>query len=400
MSTNFLFINEDETSFPIRPKRPLTSVRSHVRLQHGRNAAQQKSLDLRKRALPPKALQACTSKANEAFTVRACIKPAKGVGNGHTENLPKLPLYLTSLLTFKISPRIYQRYPDASRLIIFYLSGEGSEVHSSLRCTTQWSNMIIQKGLESECHTLFLLCYISSIVLYLENLAKIGRVRQDSRHSSLSSESSSLDYCFSPRAEDWEIAYLSEPRNASHHSPVPSSSSPALKQPPISILPRLCQTSQLSPVLRVPSIDQYQPSSHTSLNTPSYTLPSDPMHLTHQAVATLKSRLSTKLRSVPPPPLSEFLFPVWCLFRSAILQSDEFAAVSHERFLRHLLYKADGAIGVPPWLLRIIVEVDLKLGVLQQKDDIGGKSNSEAILESERTERGEQLCDINSREKT
>ncbi|KAE9381156.1 hypothetical protein N431DRAFT_457765 [Stipitochalara longipes BDJ] len=440
MSTSFLFVNEDERSYPVRPKRTLTSVRRHVRLQRGRNTAQQRQLELEIRALPPKALQVCTSKANEAFTLRTSTKLDQETRDPLSENLIKPPFRLGGLPAFKISHRIWQRYPDACKLIIFYFSGEGSQAHLSLRCTTQWSTMVIQKALESESHTLFLLCYISSIVTYQESLAKDQRISSDSRHSSQASDTSSSSSSFSATLDDWEFTYPSETRVEPYTSPLSSTFSHTLPQPRPFTISQLSQpsqssqaslapnfvnrhfnhttqldkpglstpslshgkarhsaqaiqiplASQLSPLAQVPSNNEPQPCVHTPGYTQSYTLPSDPIHLTHQAVATLKSRLSTKLKSSPPPPLSEFLFPVWCLFRSAILQNDRFAAGAHEKFLRHLLYKSDGATGVPPWLLRIIVEVDLKLGASEGSDDMEGKSRCELILESEMRERGDK----------
>ena len=132
MSTTFLFVNEDETSYPVRPKRPLTSVRRHVRLQRGRNAVQQRQVALELRALPPKELtplQVCTSKANGAFTLRASRKADEERRDTVSEDPLKLPSRLSSQPAFKISHRIWQRYPDACNLIVLYLSGEGSPAH-------------------------------------------------------------------------------------------------------------------------------------------------------------------------------------------------------------------------------------------------------------------------------
>lgn len=86
--------------------------------------------------------------------------------------------------------------------------------------------------------------------------------------------------------------------------------------------------------------------------------------------------------------MSEFLFPVWCLFRAAILQGDEFAAAAHERFLRHLADKADGIKGVSPWLIRVILEVDLELGDSERSEDGEERSGAEILIESEIRERG------------
>ena len=278
--------------------------------------------------------------------------------------------------------------------------------------------MVIQKALESESHTLFLLCYISSIITYQENLGKDQKIPNDGRHSSQSTDTSSSRSSFSSSLDEWEFTYPSNTQSESYTSPSPTVFSPTLQQPntlTVSQSSRPTATTRasfsssfvsshfphttrldfprFSPLAPVSTNSQPQPCLHTHGYTPSYTLPSDPIHLTHQAVATLKSRLSTKLKSPPPPPLSEFLFPVWCLFRSAILQNDVFAAGAHEKFIRHLLYKSDGATGVPPWLLRIIVEVDLKLGSLEASNDIEGNRRSELILESEVRERGHKCFD-------
>ena len=413
MSTTFLFVNEDEASYPVRPKRPLTSVRRHVRLHRGRNSELQRQAALQIRALPPKALQVCTSKANETLTKRTSAKGDKEGRDAASENPTKLPSRLEVQPAFKISHRIWQRYPDACKLIAFYLSGEGWGARSVLRCTTQWSSMIIQKALESESHTLFLLCYISSIITYQENLAKDPTISNNGRNSSQSTDTSSSRSSISPTLDAWEFTYPSNAQSEPYASPQSSVFSPLLQNPnPLTISQpsqplqtsqdlfspnlgnsHLSSTTQLdlphfSPSVPISSSTQNPPRLHTPANTPSYTLPSDPIHLTHQAVATLKSRLSIKLKLSPPPPLSEFLFPVWCLFRSAILQNDVFAAEAHEKFIRHLLYKSDGATGVPPWLLRIIVEVDLKLGSSQGSDDVEVNRRSELILESEMRERG------------
>jgi hypothetical protein len=203
MSTKFLFVNEDETSFPVRAKRILTSVRRHVRLQRGRNSEEQKQLQLQMRALPPKALGVSTSETNTGLTSRTATKCAKQTKRECYENSIKLPIHLDPFLKFDISHRIRQRYPDAYKLMTFYLSGECSQAHLSLHCTTEWSPMIIRKALESECHTLFLLCYISSIISYLNYSAKnsttLGHERRSSPSSDVSSNSS-----FSLNLDDWE----------------------------------------------------------------------------------------------------------------------------------------------------------------------------------------------------
>jgi hypothetical protein len=324
MSTYFLFINEDEISFPDRSKRTLTSVRRHVRLKGSRAVEQQKQRQLQMRASPPIALQSSKSNSIDSFTPQKNAKPIEKAKDKFHEGPIKLPPRLASRPVFEISSRIWQLYPDVHKLIVFYLSGECSQAHLSLHCSSQWSTMIVGKALESERHILFLLCYISSMRSYLNNSVKKG--------GTLAALEGLTDI---------------------------------LEQPVSSVL-----------------------TSNSSIP-PGCSYVSQLTHLTHQAVSTLKACLSTELNSSPPTPLSDFLFPVWCLSRAAILQGDDFAADAHERFIRHLLSIADGAKGVAPWLLRVIIEVDLKFGNGELKNDAEGKGDSELIIESEMKERKE-----------
>jgi hypothetical protein len=414
MAARFLFVNEDEVSFTsVRPKRTSTQVRRHVRLQRGRMQVQQKQHELQMRTAPPKALQINSWKDNKSCAPPV-HKPAEQPKDRSFEHSTSLPCSPEPLEDFEISAHIKQLYPDAHELINFY------------RCTTPWPQMIIRKALESERHTLFFLCYITSIISYLNTSFPDGNHPKNGRQGSLSSDTSSCSSS-STGLDDWQYPdpsqFLLDPFAPSEYSLLhtwqnsdistslqpwyDSPTAPILHQPqffqgstrPIQI-DHLTQLSQLMQPTHATSIKHSQSprasqswhlapalASCTTQLASCSSLASDPIHLTHQAVSTLKSRLSTKLKTSPPSLLSEFLFPVWCLFRAAVLQGDEFAAAAHERFLRHLADKVDGIKGLPPWLIRVILEVDLKLGDSEKNEDGEERSGAEVLIESEMRER-------------
>jgi hypothetical protein len=429
MAARFLFVNEDEVSFTsVRPKRTSTQVRRHVRLQRGRMQVQHKQHELQMRTAPSKVFQNNSSKDTELCTP-SIRKSARQLKDQFFEHSTSHPLFPEPLEEFEISAHIQQLYPNAHELINFYYY------------TTPWPKMIIRKALESERHTLFLLCYITSIISYLNNSFPGGKLSKNDRQGSLSSDTSSCSS--SPGSNDWQYPRPSQyaqdpsapskcsPLNTWQHSDMSASLQPCYGSPNLSILnqyrfsqdatdffqhnpslPEQRRPSQTSNLTQLLQLDDIMQSSHTAVinhsksSKNSQSLPlapalascssqlascsslaSDPIHLTHQAVSTLKSRLSTKLKTSPPSLLSEFLFPVWCLFRAAILQGDEFAAVTHERFLRHLADKADDIKGLPPWLIRVILEVDLKLCNSEKSEDGDERSSAELLIESEMRER-------------
>lgn len=324
------------------------------------------------RTAPPKALQINSSKDTKLCTP-SVRKPAGQLKDQFFEHSTSLPLSPESLEEFEISSHIQQLYPNAHELINFY------------SCTTPWPKMSIRKALESERHTLFLLCYIASIISYLNNSFPDGKVSKNYRQGSLSSDTSSCSSS-SPGSDEWQyphpLQYARDPFAPSkylllstwQHSDISTSLQPFYDSPALPILnqyrfsqdatdffqhnPPLPEQRRPSQADNLSQLDDIMQSSHTAVinhsqsSRPSQSSPlapalascssqlascsslaSDPIHLTHQAVSTLKSSLSTKLTTSPPSLLSEFLFPVWCLFRAAILQGDEFAAAAHERFL-------------------------------------------------------------------
>jgi hypothetical protein len=432
MSAKYLFVNEDEVTFTsVRPKRTSTSVRRHVRLQRGRAPVQQKQHELQMRTLPPKALQIGNSKVSKSISSRSTQKSTEQPREEFYEHSASLSQTPEPRPEFEIPCHIRKLYPDAHKLITFYISCEGGDHgHLSLGSTTTWPTIIIRKALESERHTLFLLCYITSIISYLNHSASDEKLRKHGRNASLSSEASS---CSSSAAsfDDWPYPYSS---NFQQDSYSPQQSNFSLlytwQYPNLSTSAQSLCSSPISPALQSPGLSYrssqvFQPGPpfqaqqcpikpnhlrrpsqplHTSPTTPTYysqssrpsfsdpalilascsSLASDPIHLTHQAVSTLKSRLSTKHKSSPA---CEFLFPVWCLFRAAILQGDEFAAAAHERFLRHLVYKADGVKDLPQPLIRVIIEVDLKLSDAEKSEYGEERSGGEVLVESEMRER-------------
>jgi hypothetical protein len=315
-------------------------------------------------------------------------------------SLPRTP---EPLPEFKISCHISQLYPDAQKLFSFYLScADSDQAHSSLTSTT-WPTLIIRKALDSERHTLFLLCYITSLISYLNHSPRDGKVPKQGRNDSFSETSSCASSA--PGFDDWLYSVSSKFQQDSYASQRPKLSIPYAWQH--SDLPTSAQSWYTPPTS---SFSQPFPttlttysqsarhsfSSHKSVPALCSSIASNPIHLTHQAVSTLKSRLSTKHKSSPA---TEFLFPVWCLFRAAILQGDEFAAAAHERFLRHLVYKAEGVKDLPPWLIRVIIEVDLKLADADKSEDGEERSGGELLVESEMRERLKPECKGGSMEK-
>jgi hypothetical protein len=51
------------------------------------------------------------------------------------------------------------------------------------------------------------------------------------------------------------------------------------------------------------------------------------------------------------------------------------------------VYKAEGVKDLPPWLIRVIIEVDLKLVGVDKSEDGEERSGGELLVESEMRER-------------
>ncbi|KAN0101579.1 hypothetical protein V8E51_012089 [Hyaloscypha variabilis] len=401
MATKFLFINEDQVSYVHRPRGVPSLVRGHARKYRpnriGRSAYRPSST----RKIWPR-------ESESSITKDQMILPSE-----HGEETERRTDMLTGRhYTTGVNPsqplhyRILQLDCQTRRLIQFYLLWNVSQAHSSLECALSWPKTIVATAFNSELHSLVLPCYIASLVSYLSQ--KLSKPQRKSFQSN-------------SRANTPE-SYFDSDSPQSSKSP-PTSRRPVVPQtadpPPFGFPPTYSwdawdtwQDSQ-APHIPRPSSVQASPTLHPaaprtprpapkrdvalsrSLSCPSQScndtlppVPPDLLQLTHLALEALQSRLSTKNKSSLSSSFStDLLFPVWCLFRAAIFQSDEFAAVSHQRFLRHLVYRADCAKYCSSWLVDVITEVDLGLCLSRQGMGGGDRGSSALLVMSELRER-------------
>lgn len=304
---------------------------------------------------------------------------------------------------------ILQLDEATQRLIHFYLLWNVSKAHSRLPCALSWPKTIVNITFDSELYSIFLTCYIASMVSYLSQ--KLSRSQREASPSSSQSPATYFDFdSDSPQSQS----------SRSPASPPLSVSDPAVDPPSINFPATSClwnvseaSLGTQSLQIRRPSLVQtsstYQ-SDKTSSPTPSLQydlplsrslsypscsdndtslpIPSDIAQLTNIALEALRSRISRKDKSSFSLSLSaDLLFPVWCLFRAAIFQSDIFAAVSHQKFLRHLVFRPDGSKCSASWLVDVIVEVDVVLTLSCEEIDGRDKGSGALLVMSELRER-------------
>ncbi|KAE9369252.1 hypothetical protein N431DRAFT_442933 [Stipitochalara longipes BDJ] len=402
MATSFLFINEDQLSYVHRPRGVPSLVRGHARKYRGTRTDRH----ARREHCFPSARIICPKEPGTSVPKNQTISTSD-----HPEEAESGPDVFANLhYTLDIVPsqnlhyRILQLNDETQRLINFYLLWNISQAHSRLPCALSWPKTIVTNAFNTELHSLVLPCYIASMVSYLSQ--KLARPQR--RTSRSNSQSIASEFYFdsdSPQS------------SRSPASPPPSVMAQTAEPPHFSFLPssypwNVSEISQTSHITRPSSARAFPTNRPTkkssltpalqhdlalsrSLSHPSYSdhdtnlpIPSDLAQLTHLALEALQSRISGKNKSSFSSSLSsDLLFPVWCLFRAAVFQSDKFAAVSHQRFLRHLVYRPDGSKCSSSWLVNVIVEVDLNLRLNRREIDECDKGSSALLVMSELRER-------------
>jgi hypothetical protein len=380
MAVPFLFINDDHISPTQRAKEVSSLIRGHARRYRTRRPSRRELSPLSRR---PKELKTILPKIVD-FT-----SPAHEEETEEDGFFADLHGIIDILSDQTLHYRMLQLEPETRRLIQFYLLWNDPQVQSSL--AVSWPKWIVLTALKSELNLLVLPCYIASMASYLGQTA--SGIEERSHEAPPRASQQIYRFAGFESDSDWDSSRSSQ-------SPVSSVQS---------LFPQAAEASTFDGSKRPTS-----PRSHVYLtppngNTPEIAHPLGPAallscsssllddthlpnasnlpHLTHFALEALQSRLSTKHKpSISTSCSSDLLFPVWCLFRAAIFQGDKFAAVSHERFLKHLVYRPDGSKSTSSRLVNVIVEVDLKLGQTRQRSGTYDKS-SELLIKSEIWER-------------
>jgi hypothetical protein len=296
--------------------------------------------------------------------------------------------------------RILQLDFEAQRLVNFYLSWSVSQGYSNLPCALSWSKTIVDNAFKSQLHTLVLSCYIASMSSYFRGTPTGSQMTPAKSQQEVTRSISPSNLLAAPESHfDWGSPQLTgSPASASSlpfatpqatdlsyfdHSPGLSPGADAINT----------MFDYPSPRTKSPQIFQSNPlpsaPNHPERDT-TFPIADDLGQLTHLALIEFQSCLSAKNKSsISPAVSSDLLFPVWCLFRAAIFQGDEFAAASHQQFLKHLVYRPEASRGCPSWIIGVIIETDLKLQLPTRRPD--EQSSAAILVESELRERMDVL---------
>jgi hypothetical protein len=395
MAPPFLFINEDQISFIQQNKGVSSLVRGHARRYGQRSHSRRKHYTLPTRTIYPKELEPTVAKEEVILTPPHHDEETEAGEDLFASFDRILDIVPGQILRY----RMLQLDSEARQLIHFYLLWKVPDANSRLPSELSWPEWIVSAAFNNELHSLVLPCYIASMVSYLsqsptglqKELSKSNR--QVWQPTFWPSVSESYFECDSPRSSQSSASPL--------HYRVDHSSSPY----PMDLW-ETWQNSPMSEVFQTPSTQTFATQNGLEI-APQHDLPpllSNPSQLvndgvcfpvafdlaglTHSALVALQSRLSTKNKSSFSTSFSsDLLLSVWCLFRAAIFQGDELAAVSHERFLRQLIYRPDGSKYFSSRLIKVIVDVDLKLSLARQEIGVGDKRSSALLVKSELRER-------------
>lgn len=409
MTPDFLFINDDQSSIvQHKSKRVSNLIRVQARNYQIRKYPRKKDPQtLHIRRLFPKKLGNSTLEYNRSPNPSGSDEEG---GIKGAENLPaKLDCEFHIAPSQNINPNFLQLRSEDRQLIRFYLLWNVPQAYSNLSCTKSWPKAIVRVAFNSELNALVLTCYIASMISYLSEPSttpqQLCKLRQKvprpaerlicskssfpwdspSPQSSKSFGSSTLPIfphttevsdpvtsacsCLSDVLEFWHDCQVSDTKKTSC-SPKPATA----------ITDCLKIDFQGNSTLHMLRSNTSQPA--------YFPMSINLAHLTQTALCALRTHLSTKNElSFGSTFASEFLFPVWCLFRASIFQGDKLAALAHGRFLRHLIYRPDGSKHSPSRLLEVIMEVDLQLR-LSGLDNISCDGRLSALLvQSEERER-------------
>jgi hypothetical protein len=394
MTPPLLFINEDQISFVQHNKGVSSLVRGHARRYGQRSHSRRKHYTLATRTIYPKEFEPTVAKEEVILTPPHHDEETESGEDLFASFDRILDIVPGQILHY----RMLQLDSEARQLIHFYLLWKVPGDISSLTSELSWPEWVVSAAFNNELYLLILPCYIASMVTYLSH-APISPQRELSTSNWKVwqptfwpgvSESFEWD---SPRSSQSSASPL---QSFVDHSPSPYSMDPwenwqnypmseAIQTPP----------TQISATQNCPELPSRHdlPGLFSNLSQPvndDVCLPTafDLASLTHSALAALQSRISSKNKAYFSPAFSsDLLFPVWCLFRAAIFQGDEFAAVSHERFLRQLIYRPDGSKYSSSRLVKVIIDVDLKLSLARQEISGGDKRSSALLVRSELRER-------------